>query len=346
MSRKTGLMANSTDSVSVSKPEGVRPAGRLRWIAVTAYFGLGVLPGFGRWSSGQGQEEGTCHAARAHVLLGLLVIMTGLFVALGLAWGASDPASGGWASRLLPDEWTLRVAYRRVVLVWLVFWAAGVIYAARGHKGSLPGIDPIAGRPGVVRLFRLVVQTAAVLLITAFGVGSHGLWLCRSSSATARCFLLYESMEGRLPAVLFGLGYYPMILAAARSRDLGGAALLPLNEANLSRALREGVFVFVGAHGSEAGMLLADRTLSPESVGALRGERVLRLVYLAGCHADVERWQAALSPAQVLAWDRQVGTVEHLMWIWRAGARTIRSLDNGRGDDATVPETDSGGRKP
>jgi len=345
MNLKRHIMENRTDRLSVPEPEPRRPAEeRPHWIIVPVYFGLGVFPGLSRWIS-RG-IPGICdlHAARAHVLLGLMVLMTGCFLGLGLAWGAVDPQSGGWISRLIPDEWTLRVAFRRFLLVWLVFWGAGLIYAVRGVRGSLPGIDFLAGRPGIVRMFRTLVQTALVLLITAAGIGFHGLWLCRGKSGSPRCFLLYESMDGRLPAILFGFGYYPMIRAAFRSQHLGGAVLLPLNETNLARAMREGEFVFVGAHGSESGILLADHILSPDDVARMRTGHVPRVVYLAGCHADVERWKSALAPAQVLAWERQVGTAEHIAWIWRKSASIIRSVDHPSGTDGgpSPPDTRHG----
>lgn len=303
------------------------PGGRERSVAMLAYFGLGTLPGFDRWCRGRISAFSARHVARANVLLGLLVLVTAGFMTLGIAWGLADAGNSGKTASLLPDEWTLRLVFRRVVLVWLVCWTWGLLHAARGSMGWLPGIDGLAARRGIVQACRILFQAVALGLTCVAAIGARGLWLSRAASESPRCFLLYESMEGRLPSILFGFGYYPMIRAAAESRFLGGAALLPLNDANLARALREGEFIFVGSHGSASGILLADRVLSPADVARLKGDHHPRLVYLAGCHADVEGWKKALAPARVLAWNRQTGTAEHLAWIWHEGPRVIRELD-------------------
>ncbi len=306
-------------------PDGSVP-GTWRLVSVLAYLGLGILPGLNRLRAWRPPELCHRHINRANVLLGLFFFMTVGFLLAGMIGGTAGSVPKGGFFRLIPDEWTLRVYFRRVTLAWLVFWSWGVLHAVRGRWGNMLGIDSLARRAVVAGICRGGLRIGAGCLAVMLGIGFHGIWMCRNAEASAKCYLLYESMEGRLPRVLFGFGFYSVIRAGSAVWGPGSVALLPLTVSNLAQALQRGEFVFVGSHGSESGLLLAEGTLSPEDVAGMRGEHVPRAVYLAGCNAAVKEWEQALHPARVLARDRQVGTAEHLAWIWCEGPAFIRDL--------------------
>ena len=304
-------------------PDRVPPGERA--LAVLCY--LGFAPFLAGAVRRRGGAYLRTHLAQALMLAAALAGMVLLFAAvvLGLSWMMA--AYPELYNRHSWEGTTLSV-FRKLLIVWGVLWAYGVLSALRGGASPIPWTD---------RLSSLRAVAAAGL------AGAWGLWallLCMAACAAAVEMLaprsvknapatvLYESLEGRIPRALLAPGYLPTLAAARMKWGPGGVAFQPLTLDSLKQGAAESEFLFVGSHGTEDGLLLSTGPVTPEALQDVDRSGRLRFVYLAGCDSGLlrEAWEDALAPARVVTQDHLASTLQHIWWLWREGPKVIGEL--------------------
>jgi len=217
---------------------------------------------------------------------------------------------------------------RKILLVWMVFWGYAVVGALRGVQVPVPCLGALRERPWARAMGLFASQVLLAAMIAVFLLNMRAQMLLQQGSAETRVHLMYENLN-RFPVWMFRAAFYPVIVAASERWGKGSAVLRPVSEAAIRDALSEGVFVFIGSHGTERGLLLEGGCFSPRDVPAPGTEFRLRYVYLAGCDSGAQRfaWEEALAPAEVKTYDRMTPVVEHLWWLWTHGPEVIRRLE-------------------
>ncbi|HQL96443.1 MAG TPA: hypothetical protein PL005_17355, partial [Candidatus Hydrogenedentes bacterium] len=238
-------------------------------------------------------------------------------VVLGLSWMMA--AYPELYNRHSWEGTTLSV-FRKLLIVWGVLWAYGVLSALRGGASAIPWTE----------------RLSSLRAVSAVGLaGAWGLWallLCMAACAAAvevlaprsvqraPATVLYENLRGQVPRRQQG--------AARMKWGPGGVAFQPLTLDSLKQGAAESEFLFVGSHGTEDGLLLSTGPVTPEALQDVDRSGRLRFVYLAGCDSAALRdgWEKALAPANVVTQDHLASTLQHVWWLWRQGPRVIRGL--------------------
>jgi uncharacterized membrane protein len=303
-----------------------------------AAFYLGLAPLCACWRRCREDAFVRHHAAQALALLliAAAAVVLGLVGSLGWTWVIVRHRE---VVEALPHgfEW----AVCGIVLLLLVLpWLAGLLLALAGSSRRLPLVGRLAGRPRVRRIAFVINCGLWVLAGVVAGLALHAAALCRTDGPAPVC-VLYDDM-GAAPRWLFQLGAYRLTRAARERWGEGSVAVVPLDKANLSMALRHGRVVVLLCHGRDGCIVKDELTIvpSPQALegpsGPVRGLEVyegstgqgsweslahgqeLRLVYLTACDGGKYpgRWQEALRPAEVVTFDRLSAMLEHVWWLW------------------------------
>lgn len=320
-------MAPTEPETAPSPAENV-PASHERALAVLLYPGTAPLLRWllrRRWTPFLEH-----HHRRALALAALLSGLALLFVLVVLALSWLMSAHGDLYNTGNYEAWTMSI-FRKLLIVWGVFWAYGMLLAARGSAAPIPWLDHIINRRLVQITGREATRIAYGLAVCAVLVVTLVNRVAPNRITEAPACLLYENVGGRYPRALFALGYFPTVLAARKHWGPGGVTLQPLSEETLRAALAHAEFVFVGSHGTEQGLLLETGYVAPTDLRDAPLNPGLNYVYLAGCDSGARRreWEEALAPARVVTQDRLAPTVQHLWWLWHHGPRVIETLPKG-----------------
>jgi uncharacterized membrane protein len=321
-----------------------------------AAFYLGLAP-LAAWS-GRSREDAFVrhHAGQALALLlvAAAAVVLGLLVSLGWAWVIVRHRE---VVEALPRGFDWAVSGMFLLCLGLP-WLAGLLLALAGSARRLPLAGRLAGRPRIRRIAFLVNCGLWALAGLLIGLATHAAALCRTEGPAPVC-VLYDDMEVA-PRWLFQLGAYRMARAARERWGEGSVAVVPLDKANLGMALRHARVVVLLCHGQD-GCIIKDNLVVhasplplPDSLASERSRPMrcrvcvdegqdgqndrytdvlavgedLRLVYITACdggkHAD--RWQEALRPAEVVAFDRLSAMLEHVWWLWFVAPERLPSL--------------------
>ena len=290
---------------------------------VLCWFGLS--PFLTPWLRRRGDSRAAHHARQSDAVFLLLYAVLLLFVAtvavlsvMMLFWRDAYEAGNC-------EAWTLSV-FRKLLVVWGVFWAYGLGLALFGSRSSVPWISGLARWRGTA-----VARIALALTWAAFLAGgvlaARAGMLAAENTAPAKACFFYEDVNGRYPRGLFALGYYPAI-AAAHRRWGDNVSLRRLTRDNLLKAVGESEFLFIGSHGMNEGILLQSGFVTPEDVRAAGAHPQLRYVYLAGCDSGAlaRQWEEAFAPAKVVTQEGLTPLLQHIGWLWSEAPEVIRNL--------------------
>ena len=171
----------------------------------------------------------------------------------------------------------------------------------------------------------LVAAVDAPIVLAPLAV--HANRLVTRDPAQGKVFMLYDDL-GRFPRSLFSLAMYRLSLASVYTWGPESAVLLPLGADTIDIAVKQGIFVFIGSHGTARGLLLNGRYYRPEDVPGREAGKGPKYVYLASCDSGAQRtaWEEAFRPAVVKTYDRLTPTLEHLWWLWSEGPEILRRL--------------------
>ncbi|NLV40635.1 MAG: hypothetical protein GXY15_05335 [Candidatus Hydrogenedentes bacterium] len=304
--------------------EDRRPAGE-RGLAVACY--LGGAPFLARTVRRRGGPYLRTHLAQALMLAAVLAGMVILFAAvvLGLSWMMA--ARPDLYNRHSWEGTTLSV-FRKLLIVWGVLWAYGVLSALRGGALPIPWTERVSSLRAVSVVGLVGAWSLWALLLCMVVCAAAVEMLAPRSVQRAPATVLYENLEGRIPRALVAPGYLPTLAAARLKWGPGGVAFQPLTLDSLKQGAAESEFLFVGSHGTEDGLLLSTGPVTPEALRDTDRSGRLRFVYLAGCDSAALRdgWEKALAPARVVTQDHLASTLQHVWWLWREGPRVIRDL--------------------
>jgi hypothetical protein len=216
---------------------------------------------------------------------------------------------------------------RKLFLAWAVFWGFGLCLAATGSTRPMPLLHRIAWRPAIWR-------AACVVLIGCYGtigilvpIAFHGETMAPVDHTTGTVQLLYED-NGIFPRWLFLLAFYPMTSRATALWGDGSVAIQRFDRESAARAFAEANIIYLGTHGTEKGLMLKDGWLRPGDLEDITVNPALRFVYLSGCDSGQQRdgWLSALSPAEVVTYDRLSAVLEHVWWLWFRGPEKLKTL--------------------
>ncbi len=267
------------------------------------------------------------HCRQALTLFGLLCMAAAILMLLVGALSYGMVRCRDWVEPLPTEAWLFSLG-RKMLIVWAVFWVYGLWRAMRGKATPLPYLSLLTGCRFLHWLGTVGIACAvfSCALLTPLVFMADAL-VDDADSQAGQAYLLYDDL-GVFPRRLFSFAMYPVARSATARWGKGSVKMLPVSRESIQTALAEGTFVFIGAHGTAQGLLLADGFFRPEDVPALDDESALRFVYLAGCDSGLLRqaWEAALHPASVKSYDRLVSTIEHFWWLWTQGPQAVREL--------------------
>ncbi|HRZ84427.1 MAG TPA: hypothetical protein P5069_18390, partial [Candidatus Hydrogenedentes bacterium] len=296
-----------------------------RALAVLCY--LGVAPFLAGMVRRRGGPCLRTHRTQALMLAAVLAVTVLLFAAvvLGLSWMMA--AHPDLYNRHSWEGTTLSV-FRKLLIVWGVLWAYGVLSALRGGAAPIPWTERFSSLRAVSVVGLVGAWSLWALLLSMAACAAAVEMLAPRSVKSASATVLYENLEGRIPRALLAPGYLPTLAAARMKWGPGGVAFQPLTLDSLKQGAAESEFLFVGSHGTEDGLLLSTGPVTPEALQDVDRSGRLRFVYLAGCDSAALRdgWEKALAPANVVTQDHLASTLQHVWWLWRQGPGVIRGL--------------------
>jgi hypothetical protein len=249
------------------------------------------------------------------VFLLLLMLVGGL--SYGMVYHRNLVESG-------PTEVWLLSFIRKLLIVWLVFWAYSVFRALRGSPVPVPYLSVLSSRrylhrTGMATLIAIFMALSAIvpLLIVADAQVSD---VVEEGSV----FMVYED-QGRFPRCLFSLAVFPIARASIKHYGPGSMVLLPISPDSIRAAINHGVVVIIASHGTSNGLLLEGGYFTPSDLLPRENSDRLKYVYFAGCDSGTQRsaWEEALRPAQVHTYDRLTPVLEHLWWFWTKGPSVV-----------------------
>ena len=322
-------VADRTDNACImpdtqtDTPGNTAPNAKDRVAAVLAYFGLS--PFFTSWLRKRPDSLAAHHTRQSDALFLLLYAIALLFVATVALLSVVMLRYRTVYDAVHYEVWTLSI-FRKLLIVWTVFWVYGVGLGLFGSRANLPWIGGLGCRRGAV-VVRIALALTWLLVIAGGGLAARGLALAPENAAPAKACLLYEDVDGRYPRWLFALGYYPALEAAHRRWD-DNVSLRRLTRENLLKATGEAEFLFIGSHGMAEGILLQSGFVTPADVRAAGEHPKLRYVYLAGCDSGAlkKEWEAAFAPARVVTQAGLTPLLQHIGWLWFEAPREIGRL--------------------
>ncbi len=300
------------------------PSCKTRLLAAGFYLGAAPL---GLWAPACRRNTFlVAHRNQALALFALLgtVLLTALVLVALLSLGMVYHRA--LVERWPAEAWLISLC-RKLLIVWAVFWAYGVVRAIRGRVEPVPFLFRLNNHRGV-RLTGAVAVFMGLFFIMIFSVTLHVADnLVIDNGAQGRVYMVYDNPQ-RMPKAFFSFAMLPITREAHRKWGPGSVKLLPMTRDDILHALSEGAFVFIASHGTEQGLLLESGYFKPEDIPDLQENNTLAFVYLAGCDsgAQGEAWENALFPAQVKTYDRMTPVIEHLWWSWVRGPKIVRQL--------------------
>jgi hypothetical protein len=323
--------------------EPTRPNGKRRLLAIAFYLGLAPVLG---WLRLRRKDAFVQHHYAQALAVVLVVLTTGVALLV---------ASVGWSWVIIRHReviealpWGSDLAVVGVILsVVTVLWAAGIGLAIAGSMRQVPLLRRLTVSRRAARLALAGNGVALVLIALITVLTLHAAALTRGlDDRPAPVYVLYDDMQW-CPRWVFQLGAYRIALAARERWGEGSVVVAPLDEHSLKQALRHGRFVVLLCHGRE-GYVVKDKFLAapPPPVPATRsvcvttdptGEQPweyvpvgddLRFVYVTACDAGqrADDWQAALTPAEVITFDRLSAMLEHVWWLWIPAPQRVKSI--------------------
>jgi hypothetical protein len=294
-----------------------------RAVAVLVYFGLS--PFFTPRLRRRHDSLAAHHARQSDALFLLLYTIVFMFIATVAALSVLMLRSRAIYDAGSYEAWTLS-AFRKLLIVWAVFWVYGAGLALFGSRAEIPWLGGIGRWRGALAV-RVVLALTWLLVIAGGALAARGLALAPENAVPAKACLLYEDVDGRFPRWLFALGYYPAIEAAHR-RWGEEISLRRLTRENLLKATGEAEFLFIGSHGMAEGILLMSGFLAPADVRGAGGHPKLRYVYLAGCDSGALKkdWEDVFAPARVVTQAGLTPLLQHVGWLWFKAPKEIGEM--------------------
>ena len=301
-----------------------RPSRAARFLAFGLYFGLAPLACLPPRS--EPPDFSITHRRQAFTLWAVLGFICAVFLVLVFCLSVLMVHDRSWAESRAAEVWILSFG-RKCLLAWGVFWLYALWRCLRGSAVPVPFLATLS-RSRFLHAAGLAFSTlccciAVVLVPLTF----HANRLVTQEPAHGKVFMLYDDL-GKFPRSLFSLAMYRLSLASVRIWGPESAVLLPLGADTIDLALKQGIFVFIGSHGTARGLLLNGRYYRPEDVPGREAGKGPKYVYLASCDSGAQRtaWEAAFRPATVKTYDRLTPTLEHLWWLWSEGPEILRGL--------------------
>lgn len=216
---------------------------------------------------------------------------------------------------------------RKLFLAWAVFWSFGLGMALLGGARLMPLVHRLARRDHAVRGASVALLALYCALLVLLPLAIHASALVPVDRQSGDVYMVYED-NGVFPRWIFALAFYPMARATEETYGPGRAVLLKISRETVAEALAGGRLVFVGSHGTSKGLMLRHEWLLPKDLAAVPKNPNLKFVYLTGCDSGEQRdaWVAALSPADVVTYNRLSATLEHAWWLWFTGPAKVRAV--------------------
>lgn len=298
-----------------------------RLLAVTFYFGL--APWLWRFCLRGEKRFLKHHFSQALVVTAIFFLILILFIvveAVGVYEMIRHPdfaESGGLDS----VSATQGILFLLLGSVWLLAWIGGIVLAAMGSTRALPVVGRLAGRKAFIGVSFVVCSPAYLVLLVLGGVTLHATSLTDRQVRPAPVYMLYDDL-GYVPGWVFDLGFYRVSRAAKARWGRGSVVVAPVSEASLETAFESGRFVFVATHGLYGNIITEDLEYGPEDAGEVAIGGNLQFVYIAACYGgeQVRKWQAALEPAKVVAFDRESYVVEHIRYLWSEAPQRLSEV--------------------
>ncbi len=246
----------------------------------------------------------------------LLLLLVGA-LSYGMVYHRSLVESG-------PTEVWLLSFIRKLLIVWLVFWAYSVFRALRGSAVPVPYLSVLSSRRCLHRAGMATVIGAFMALIAVAPLVFIADVLVTDTVEQGSVFMVYED-QGKFPRCLFSLAVLPITLASTNCYGYGSMVLLPISPESIQTAVQHGVVVIIASHGTANGLLLKDGYFTPSDILPREKSDRLKYVYFAGCDSGTQRcaWEEALHPAQIYTYDRLTPVLEHLWWFWTKGPSVV-----------------------
>ncbi|OQB32153.1 MAG: hypothetical protein BWY09_02886 [Candidatus Hydrogenedentes bacterium ADurb.Bin179] len=313
-----------TVSVSSENKNGIPAPQGVRLLALLLYFGFAPLAWGPRHQAVSFYWKN--HLKQALILWALLGLLTFLVLVSVVVLSVLLVYYRNAVDTQRIEFWILSLT-RKALLVWGVFWLYGVWRCLRGSSAPIPIVGMLFRYNALRMTGRVFISLFFVAFLLAVAGTVRAEQLLTQETAAAKTYLLYDDL-GFLPRPLFSLAMYRIAQASHRRWGPGSAVLQALKKETLDDAFQNGTFVFVGSHGTAAGLLLDGQYYRPADVLRREGHTPLRYVYLASCDSGAQRaaWESALAPATVKTYDRLTPTLEHLWWLWTEGPAVVRDL--------------------
>lgn len=223
-----------------------------------------------------------------------------------------------------PTEVWLLSFIRKLLIVWLVFWAYSVFRALRGSAVPVPYLAVLSSRRYLHRVGMAALTAIFTVLFTIVPLLVVADAQVTDAVEGGSVFMVYED-QGRFPRCLFSLAVFPMARASIKHYGPGSIVLLPISPESIQAAIQHGVVVIIASHGTSNGLLLEKGYFTPSDLLPRENSDRLKYVYFAGCDSGTQRsaWEEALRPAQVHTYDRLTPVLEHLWWFWTKGPSVV-----------------------
>lgn len=303
---------------------GGRPSWPVRFLVFGLYFGLAPLACFVPQTDTPGFS--TTHRRQAFTLWAVLGFICAVFLGLVLGLSVLMVHDRTWAESRAAEVWILSFG-RKCLLAWGVFWLYALWRCLRGSAVPVPFLATLS-RSRFLHASGLAFSMLCFCMIVVLApLTVHANRLVTRDPARGKVFMLYDDL-GRFPRSLFSLAMYRLSLASIHTWGPESAVLLPLGADTIDIAVKQGIFVFIGSHGTARGLLLNGRYYRPEDVPGREAGKGPKYVYLASCDSGAQRtaWEEAFRPAVVKTYDRLTPTLEHLWWLWSEGPEILRGL--------------------
>ncbi len=316
--------STETDGPYPKNGQDIHPKKRVRLLALLLYFGFAPLTWTRRNNTASLYWKS--HRKQALILWALLGLITFLLLISVAVLSKLMVYFRNEVDTQRVELWILSLT-RKSLLVWGIFWLYGIWRCLRGSTAPVPIIGWLFKCTMFQKTGMIFLNLFFITCFLATSLTIRGERLLTQEASRARTFLLYDDL-GFVPRPLFSLAMYRMASTSVRRWGPGSALLRPLTRESLDDAVLKGTFVFVGSHGTAAGLLLDGKYYQPEDVPRPDNNTALRYVYLASCDSGAQRnaWEHALAPATVRTYDRLTPTLEHLWWLWTEGPALLRNL--------------------
>jgi len=230
-----------------------------------------------------------------------------------------------------PLDYISAIAQICLFAVWVLAWLLCLVLAGAGSARPVPLLDRIARRGWLISLSAVWTALLVALVLTVAILAFYATSITAEGDRPGQVYMIYDDM-GFVPRWVFALGFMRISLAANERWGDESTVVALLSRTALRRAFAEGRLVFVACHGAEGFVYTprdSNQWLDPSEVRPMEKGADLQEVYLAGCDlgARAKEWETALSPAQVMTFDRLSATAEHVGWLWLTGPERIAALE-------------------